>query len=286
MYSKGIIYKIVCNLNDVVYIGSTFNELRHRWSNHKGHFKFWLEGKGGCVSIFPYFKEFGIENFSIIKIKEYIVYRENNKDRRHLSVYEQLWINKTRCINKINASIFLSQTHYSKLYDKERYIKNKETILAKNKEYRDTNRDKILAYSKEFRNTNRETISAYKKERYIKNKETILAQCKEYRDTNKETISAKMKEYRNKNKETISAKMKEYRDKNKETILAHQKEHYLKNKDKILSKSKEYQIVNKDKIRAQQKVKHTCKCGSNYIQVNKKRHFKTQKHKKYVASLS
>ena len=169
MYSKGIVYKIVCNLNDVVYIGSTFNELRHRWSNHKAQFKSWLEGKGGCVSIFPYFKEHGIENFTIIKIKEYTVCRENSKDRRHISVYEQLWINKTRCINKINASIFLSQLQYSKLYKKEYRDKNKETISAKKKEN----------YIK-----NKETISEYNKEYYNANKEYYLIRGKEYRDTN------------------------------------------------------------------------------------------------------
>jgi hypothetical protein len=202
MYSKGIVYKIVCNLSDVVYIGSTFNKLRHRWSQHKHEFKRWLVGKGGCFSIFPYFKEHGIKNFTIIKIKEYTVYRENNKDRRHLSVYEQLWINKTKCVNKYNPIQFL-----------------------------------------------------YKNQYYNNNREAILIKAKEYQLKNKDKISAKAKEYYNINRGAISTKVKEYCD------------------------------TNRDKIRERQKVKHTCKCGSNYTQVNKKRHLKTQKHKKYVASL-
>ena len=148
MYSKGIVYKIVCNLNDVVYIGSTFNELRHRWSHHKRLFKAWLEGKRRGCSIFPYFKEYGIENFTIIKIKEYTVYRENNKDRIHLNVYEQLWINKTKCVNKNNAIPYL----YKKQQQKEFYNANKEYYLIKAKEYRDDNKnkDKISLYKKEY----------------------------------------------------------------------------------------------------------------------------------------
>ena len=46
MYCKGSIYKMICKTdNKFIYIGSTFNELRHRWQTHKAHYERWLNGK-------------------------------------------------------------------------------------------------------------------------------------------------------------------------------------------------------------------------------------------------
>ena len=103
-YVKGTVYRIICLTHPgIQYIGSTFNQLRWRWQSHKKDYKQYLKGIGGEISIFPYFTELGIENFKIIKIKDYIVYAEHKLDKKHLSVYEQLWINKLKCVNKIAA---------------------------------------------------------------------------------------------------------------------------------------------------------------------------------------
>ena len=103
-YRKGNIYKIICKVdNNICYIGSTFNEVRHRWQGHKSHYRDYLEGKSGCIGVYPYFTKYGIENFMAIPVKSYLVYAENKKDHKHLSVYEQLWINKTKnCANTNN----------------------------------------------------------------------------------------------------------------------------------------------------------------------------------------
>ena len=61
-------------------------------------------------------KLYGIQNFKIILIKEYMVYREHKKDHRHLFVYEQLWINKMKCIN-IQCAI--NPLKYNKLIIKQ-----------------------------------------------------------------------------------------------------------------------------------------------------------------------
>ena len=103
-YAQGIIYRIICLTHpEIQYIGSTFNQLRWRWQQHKGKYKQYLKGKGRECSIYPYFTQYGIKNFKIIKIKDYIAYRENQTDNKHLSAYEQLWINKLKCINKNHA---------------------------------------------------------------------------------------------------------------------------------------------------------------------------------------
>lgn len=126
-YKLGTVYRIVCLSNPELppYIGSTFNELRHRWTQHKQDYQKYLKGgKFHNLSIYPYFSLYGIENFKIIKIKEYLVYREHEKDRKHLSVYEQLWLNKLKNLNKFRA--FNIKHIYFSNYDKNRKNKKKE----------------------------------------------------------------------------------------------------------------------------------------------------------------
>jgi len=200
-YSTGTVYKIICSLDDrIIYIGSTFNQLRHRWQEHKNGYKKYLDGKLSCVSIFPYFTKYGIENFKIMKIKEYECYRANKADSKHLHAFEQLWINKTKgCVNKQSAFCI------SKLY---------------NKEYYEANRDKLSDYQKDYREANKDKISE---------------RMKKYREANKERISERMKKYHEVNKDKIS----DYREANKERILKKDKERYEKNKDKISERRKQ-----------------------------------------------
>tara|TARA_R110002096_G_scaffold379133_1_gene573164 strand:+ start:31 stop:594 length:564 start_codon:yes stop_codon:yes gene_type:complete len=149
-YDTGTVYKIICNLeHDFCYIGSTFNELRHRFQDHKKHYKIWLNnGKKKC-SCFDYFQKYGIENFTIIKIKEYVCYRSHKLDKKQLHAYEQLWINKTRCCNKLPAFNPIKrekQKEYrekKKEYDKEYREDNKEQLKEQRKEYREKNKEQI-----------------------------------------------------------------------------------------------------------------------------------------------
>jgi hypothetical protein len=197
-YSTGTVYKIICRLDsDIVYIGSTFNTLRNRWQHHKNSYKEYLNGRSHC-SIYPYFEKYGIENFKIIKVKEYECYRENRSDRRHLNVYETLWINKTKnCVNKQNP--FCIQ----KLSDKFRYQNTKEQYREQRKEYREKNKEKIRQKKKQYREENKEKIRQKKKEYYENNKEKISQRDKKYYENNKEKISQRDKKYYENNKEKI-----------------------------------------------------------------------------------
>lgn len=115
----GKVYRIICTVDpNIQYVGSTFNELRHRWQQHKKGYIRWLREKGATISIYPYFKKYGIEHFKIVLIKEYTVYASNDKDHKHLMVYEQLWISKTKSVNK--NSVF-----------RINYLSRKNTMLCK-----------------------------------------------------------------------------------------------------------------------------------------------------------
>ena len=142
-YEYGTIYKVICLTNPEVlpYIGSTFNDLTKRWQYHREDYHKHLQGKCHNVSIYPYFTQYGIENFQIVKIKDYLVYRADELDRKHLSIYEQLWMNKIKNCNKYRSF------NIKYLADRELHEKYKiecpEKKVERDKLYREKNRDKI-----------------------------------------------------------------------------------------------------------------------------------------------
>lgn len=99
-YKLGHIFKIICKLDsNIVYIGSTFDELRKKWYKHKIDYR----DNYNKFTIHKYFDKYGIQNFKIIHIKSYLCCRENNRDFKHLNAYETLWINKTK--NSVNKKL-------------------------------------------------------------------------------------------------------------------------------------------------------------------------------------
>lgn len=144
----GRIYKIVSTQSDHVYVGSTFNTIRDRFSKHKKDYRQWLKdmSKAKC-SIYPFFKEFGVDNFKMILIKEYEVV-----DRTHLEAYEALWMSKLACVNKITPF------QIRKLSQKEYRDNNKDAINTRDRQYYANNKEKFRQYNID----NRERIRAQK----------------------------------------------------------------------------------------------------------------------------
>jgi hypothetical protein len=146
-YSTGHIYKIICRVDDTFcYIGSTFNTLRNRLQEHKRNYK----TKNGNSCIHKYFDKYGIENFKMILIKDYLVCKDKQRDNKHLVVYETLWINKTKsCINKLLPFNPLknNRKEYFKEYNeqKKQYRKEKVKCNVCNKEIR---RDSLTRHQK------------------------------------------------------------------------------------------------------------------------------------------
>ena len=158
----GRVYKIIHNQSDIVYVGSTFNQLRHRFYCHKT--------KGCSSSIGKYIEKYGKKNFTIMLIKEYQVC-----DRKHLKVWEQFWINKLNCINIYNAIPFLWRKEYQKTKDKEYYENNKD----KKKEYREKHRENKKEIMKQYYKKNKEKIKKHNKEYREKNGGQIFCEvCK------------------------------------------------------------------------------------------------------------
>ena len=170
----GRIYKIVSGQTNECYVGSTFNELKYRFRQHKDDYKKWKDGKATRCASFDLFDKFGLQNCKIILIREYDVV-----DKQHLKVYEQLWINKLKPINKVNPFWIKILTHklqYKKLiennpnHNQDDYQKR----LARNPNH---NQDE---YQRKLRNNPNFNKDVYEKRRQqqLKNKaEKITCEC-------------------------------------------------------------------------------------------------------------
>jgi len=190
----GRVYKIIVNCSNECYVGSTFQECRAKWQDHKDQYTKWKKnGNVDKISSYELFDKYGLKNCKIILIREYEVV-----DRQHLEIYEQLWINKLKPINKC------SSFRIKKLYMKQYHEKHKEQHNQKCREYYQEHREELSEKSKVY---------------YQEHKEERNQQSKEYHQKNREEISKQKKEYNEKHKEQLNQQSKEYYQKNREKIL-------------------------------------------------------------------
>ena len=164
---RGYVYKIESDCKSICYIGSTTRKnLNIRFKEHKSKSK--SKSKNSKCAIYKYLVD---SNYMFSNgcelIGEYEIV-----DRNHLLAYEQLYINKYRCINAQSA-FQLSK----KLQRKEYESKNKDKIKTRRNGYLKKNKDKIAVQRKGYKS---------------KNKDKIDAQNKEYRKKNKEIINSKI----------------------------------------------------------------------------------------------
>jgi len=149
----GRIYKIIASEGNEVYVGSTFNTIRDRFQQHKNDFK---KGKND-ISVYDMFEKYGFDGCKMILIKEYEV-----EDRKHLEVYETLWIKKMNAINKVQPfgnKIKELRKQYFKKYSKMYREENKELLSKKSKLYREENKERKRETNRIYREKNKEKIS-------------------------------------------------------------------------------------------------------------------------------
>lgn len=173
-YQNGKIYKLVNNVDDEIYVGSTCNPLRVRKGDHKSRAK-----TKSNYKIYKHLNEVGWENVEIILIE---VFGCESKDELHKR--ERHWIDTLK--PSLNKQIPTRKLN-------EYYIDNREELLKKRNEYMNNNKEKIAKQKKEYRNNNKEKIFQMKKE---------------YRNNNKEKIAEKKKREYNKNKEIVNEQRK------------------------------------------------------------------------------
>ena len=155
-YQEGKIYKIVCNITNEVYYGSTIKTLNQRLSIHKN--------RANCVSR----NIIDRGDYKIELIKDYPC-----NSKWELEEEEGKYIRENECINIVIP-------HRTK-EERQIYMKNF------NKTYREENKEKRKQYIEQ----NREHINKKTREYYENNKEKKLLWNKTYRAENSEKYKEK-----------------------------------------------------------------------------------------------
>lgn len=155
-YQNGKIYKLVNNVDDEIYIGSTCNPLSKRKGSHKTDSK---REKCKNMTVYLHLNNIGWENVEIILIETCSC---ENKDELHKR--ERYWIETLKSsLNKVlpgrTRKERMESTNYNKIY----YEQHKEQLLVKGREY-----------SKKYRQENKTLIS----EKYDANRKKIAEKKK------------------------------------------------------------------------------------------------------------
>ena len=178
MTQIGFVYSISNDVNENIYIGSTFQLLKHRFYGHKMSHLNLLALNYNC-KFYTEIREIGFDHFKI-NLLECIT---ECKDKDELHICEQKYIDEY----KAKSVPLLNQ---NRAYITEEGLKeNKIRRLLEGTKYRATHRDEIHKRNlgradkmKEYYKENEEHIVQYKKDHYAKNREEIQRKQKELRD--------------------------------------------------------------------------------------------------------
>ena len=133
-YTKGKIYKIVCDTTGLTYIGSTIQGLSSRISGHRADYKKYLNKKRDFITSFKVLEN---DNFKIILIENFPCNSKEELERE-----ERNYIETMDCINKVIPT----QTY---------------------EEYYENNKDKLLEYKKQYWEKNKKIINENRKVKVI-----------------------------------------------------------------------------------------------------------------------
>lgn len=159
-YNDSKIYKICSSCTNDVYIGSTYDKtLARRMAQHKGNYRQFQNGKYHYVSSFEIIK---YNDAHIVLIESY-----NCSNRDELRAREEYWrkqfpnaINDRRCFRSTE-----DDKNDRKIISKKTYQRNKDTILQKQKQYRENNVELIKKRKKEYAEKNKDKIKAHYSEK-------------------------------------------------------------------------------------------------------------------------
>lgn len=134
-YSKGKIYRLVCNTTGNQYIGSTSQSLSQRLGGHKAAYKRILEGK--ITKNLTSFSILSENNCEMILIEDYPCENKNQLERR-----ERHFIETMDCINKVKPA------------------QTKEEYIEYHRQYKKDHQEKISKSSRDYIQKHKEILTA------------------------------------------------------------------------------------------------------------------------------
>jgi len=157
-YKNGKIYKITNKVNELIYIGSTVQNLNYRFSSHISAWKY----NKNTSKLYNAFSEIGIENFNIVLIENFPCVNKRQLEERE-TYYIQLYDSVEKGYNQGWAKTTEERKQALKKINKKRFNENnKEYIKEYNHENYPKYRNRILEYQKEYRGKNIEKIKIYR----------------------------------------------------------------------------------------------------------------------------
>ena len=142
-YQDSKIYKIICNITDEIYIGSTYNTLEERLSIHK------------CNKDCSSKQIINRGDYEIILIKDYPC--ESDEELR---IEEQKYINNNICVNQRRAyQSEEDKKQDEKKWQKKHYINNKDNRLEYQREYYKINQGKKIIQTQQYYQSNKDKIN-------------------------------------------------------------------------------------------------------------------------------
>ena len=173
------VYKIfVLGLDDMCYVGSTFDTLGERLSKHKNSALYTSQNKCASSILFEEGNDVVIE---LIELLEDVTKEE-------LEARERYWIGRyPECVNKNIPG---------RKWD-ERHLANREHNLNRMKEWREANKEQVIAYNKEHLSVSRvkekeRYANGYGEARNAKKKEKAICDVCQ-KEMNKNSISTHKK---------------------------------------------------------------------------------------------
>jgi hypothetical protein len=154
-YSKTVIYKIVCNDLNItdLYVGST-TDFTKRKCQHKTVCNN-PNAINHNIKVYKTIREKGgWDNWTMIEIEKF-----GCKDKNEALARERYWFETLEA--KLNVK-------YPKRDSKEWFKDNYETILEKNKQYRDIHKEEVKEYHKNYREIHCDKIKASRSQYYEK----------------------------------------------------------------------------------------------------------------------
>jgi hypothetical protein len=161
-----------------------------------------------------------------------------------------------RRYEKNKDNILAQQREYGALhrekkraYGKQYYQENKEQLAVKNKEYRAQHKDELIQQRREYWERTKEERHKSQREQYLRNRDAIRAKTNRYYHANRETALAKQKEYAERNKEQVLASKRRYHQEHRDILLPKKRQRYLNDKTRINSKNRQWRKENRHKMK-------------------------------------